>query len=531
MDFIQKRTYGVLTILYILFAMLPFAGIIFGSPSYGGTGFGLRQVQLLGNSLKLGLLTVSVSVPLGFFGALCIYHSRLGSKWYRYYFVLLLPVPFYIYALSWMYFLKVIGLVFPTVLKFSVKGLGACLFVEILAYYPLVMLFALIGMENMNNDDIKMACVYRDDNAVVFFVILKSIFPCLLAAAGLILLLSLTEFSVPSMFQYNTYTLNLFSVYSRTGDAGLVYRLCLPLSLLLIVPLTWFLNSIDSFGMAPKNRDRYRLKLHGILKGLCLMAAAVSVLQIVIPVFTFLVTSKGFGIIVDAMYHIRGELASSAWMSFWSGLTAVLMAYFPAVYVCETGQKRIWLLLLYTAAFPGSIQAMGLLKVVNVSFLYPIQKSVILASFGCALKYTPLLIVWFAVVRMRMDQRRIELARLYALNAVSHIGMEMRMALSSIVVGFWLVFFLTFAEEGIPLILMAPGKETVTVKIYNYLHYGASEYVSAFSLIVSAFILTLEIVFVVASRACMRRRKPENLCRQRRMGGWNDTDITRCKKI
>ena len=74
-------------------------------------------------------------------------------------------------------------------------------------------------------------------------------------------------------------------------------------------------------------------------------------------------------------------------------------------------------------------------------------------------------------------------------------------------VGFALAFFMTFAEEGIPLILMAPGKETITVKIYNYLHYGASEYVSAFSVVILVFILSVEVLILLAIRWNRRARK------------------------
>ena len=63
-----------------------------------------------------------------------------------------------------------------------------------------------------------------------------------------------------------------------------------------------------------------------------------------------------------------------------------------------------------------------------------------------------------------------------------------------------LVFFLSFGEEGIILVLMPPGAETVSVKIYNYLHYGASEYVSGFCLIVTLFMFMVEILVVLALR-------------------------------
>ena len=39
---------------------------------------------------------------------------------------------------------------------------------------------------------------------------------------------------------------------------------------------------------------------------------------------------------------------------------------------------------------------------------------------------------------------------------------------------------------------MPPGMETASVKIYNYLHYGASEYVAGFCLITVLLMLAAE---------------------------------------
>ena len=46
-----------------------------------------------------------------------------------------------------------------------------------------------------------------------------------------------------------------------------------------------------------------------------------------------------------------------------------------------------------------------------------------------------------------------------------------------------LVFILVTGELGATLIVTPPGSGTITMKIYNYLHYGASETVAALCLI------------------------------------------------
>ena len=78
--------------------------------------------------------------------------------------------------------------------------------------------------------------------------------------------------------------------------------------------------------------------------------------------------------------------------------------------------------------------------------------------------------------------------------------MECRLILPGLMIAFMLAFFMTYAEEGIMLVLMAPGLEAITVKIYNYLHYGASEYVSAFCLISVGVIAVIELTALAIYR-------------------------------
>ena len=140
---------------------------------------------------------------------------------------------------------------------------------------------------------------------------------------------------------------------------------------------------------------------------------------------------------------------------------------------------------------------MGLLKVINMAGLISFEKSIWMTSLGCALKLAPFVILWLCVARMRVDTRTIEIAEIFAINKLEPIKVRMHIFMPAYIAGFGIAFFLAFAEESIPLILMAPGKETITVKIYNYLHYGASEYVSALSIVVILFIFGIEIIMIL----------------------------------
>ena len=88
-----------------------------------------RRMGLFVNSIKLGGCTAILACLLGVLAALFLHNSFLANKWYRYFFVILMPVPYYVYALSWMYLMRLLAVIWPEVLKYSAQGFGAFLFV------------------------------------------------------------------------------------------------------------------------------------------------------------------------------------------------------------------------------------------------------------------------------------------------------------------------------------------------------------------------------------------------------------------
>lgn len=56
-----------------------------------------------------------------------------------------------------------------------------------------------------------------------------------------------------------------------------------------------------------------------------------------------------------------------------------------------------------------------------------------------------------------------------------------------------IVFALSLGEFGVSLLVMPPGFQTITIKIYNYLHYGASDVVAVLCL----FMLLMVILVII----------------------------------
>jgi iron(III) transport system permease protein len=56
---------------------------------------------------------------------------------------------------------------------------------------------------------------------------------------------------------------------------------------------------------------------------------------------------------------------------------------------------------------------------------------------------------------------------------------------------FFIVFILAFGELGTTLLGMPPGRETIPIKIYNLMHYGAEDLVAALCIILIELLLII----------------------------------------
>jgi iron(III) transport system permease protein len=87
--------------------------------------------------------------------------------------------------------------------------------------------------------------------------------------------------------------------------------------------------------------------------------------------------------------------------------------------------------------------------------------------------------------------------------------LEVRLALwrPGLVAASAVVFVLTIGELGATLIVAPPGRGTLTMRIYNYLHYGASDTVAGLSLGIGVVAISFGVIAALAlgARAATRR--------------------------
>ena len=198
-----------------------------------------RRLSLLVNSLSLSAFVSLASVVVGVLAGSVLWRWDKGLKSrLRWLVLVFVPIPAYIHALSWMTTLTWLstalggfGVVLPT------TGWAPTYFVEFMTYLPLGVGLSLVGFIEVDAASVEAAKLHRPDGDVFTRVVLPLVAPALVAAGGLVFALSMTDYSVPTLFSVNVYSLEVFSDFSATNQAPRALVLSLPIILVTLLVL------------------------------------------------------------------------------------------------------------------------------------------------------------------------------------------------------------------------------------------------------------------------------------------------------
>lgn len=482
-----RKVQSVFIVLYYVVLMLPILGFVTKEIAWQDVTLNARRFGLLGNSCLLALLSAGACMIVGTLAAAHIHNGRLRDRRGRWFFLLLAPIPYYIYALTWMYLVRMLGQLHRGIMNSAMTGLVPCIFVNVLSFLPLTTGLILAAMEQHDKKAEEMAQVYAHGNSVFFRIVFPAVLPTVFAAGILVFILSVTDFSVPSLFQYQTYTLEIFSEYSRGRSLGEIGLLAIPLICPVLILVMMMERGIASIPIRRSRIGKKGLHLTGMFRIMGNFAVIFCILQIVIPVSVFIYQIENWSHLIESIRVCAEELMISLLIAALAAGMAVMIAGPTGAWLSE--KKLVWRLsAIFPLAVPSSLIAMGLLSAVNGSIFHELSLTVFFPALGCAIKYMPFVVLIFIARARRIHREELELARVYAVSERRYFRQILLPIYKPAILGSAaLVFMLTLGEEGITLILMPPGYETLAVKIYNYLHYGASELVSGFCLLTVVF--------------------------------------------
>lgn len=437
-----------------------------------------RRLGLFLRSLVLCGGVALVDLFLGILIANALWNWPSKLRWVRWLPLILGVLPPYLQAMAWSDIFQI----FPT----QIWGELAAGWVMIMAYLPIGVGFAILSLETVSSEQVDAARIWHSDLAVLLRVMLPLSAPLLMAGAAFIFLLNLMDYSVPSLFGVNIYALEIFAEYSATSQPGRVLLLSVPLIVVAaaLLPImstaVRFAGQHQTWKASPWSRPPVWpggfVFLQRAALGFWVIQVGTPIVSLVWQAFS---GSGNNGLFTPAVADLGlsfGVAAATAILSLpfaWLGMEAV-----------RGGSGLAWLMIL-PLTIPAPLVGTGMVALFNQPAFEGVYNSVWMLIFVGVVRFMPFGVLALLAQLCRVDPLSLDAARVFQ-RGVFHGIWQVNLPLLApgLISAGCLVFALALGELGATLIVIPPGYSTLSLRIYNYLHYGANEVVAQLSLVV-----------------------------------------------
>jgi len=447
---------------------------------------------LLQNSLLVSGLTALLSAAFGLAAALWL--AGLGTKWRTRWLavaVMALALPPFLVTNCWLHYLGHTG-AWRRWLPLDIFSLGGAVWILALSTWPVTLLAVLGAWQRLE------AAQLESDMAVTGLALMRGLLlplarGALAQAAVLTFVLALNNFAVPAILQVKVFPAEVWVRFNTTFDSVAALQLSWPMVLTPLLLLIWFRRREVAWpraeGPVPAKMFRQQLGAGWFrVCGGCTVALAL--LSVGLPLIQLLSIRRTWSELPSAL--AAGQMA--LWNSFY--LAAVAAALIIALgwvgWRWPVG-LALWLPFLT----PGVLLGIGLIALFNRPLFSAFYQSagIVILAFG--IRY--LAFGWNGVAHaLRTTDRDLtDAARLSGASRWQMLRHVHWPQIAPQIAALWYIIFLLCLWDVESMVLIVPpGGETLSLRVFNLLHYGHNSQVDALCLVLLAL--------AVAPLACWR---------------------------
>lgn len=480
----------------------------------------INHIVPTGSRFELLARSISLSAAASIF---CIFSGMIISiLFWRYavnlhtYFILLLMVlmlvPNYIHAQSWIFFLDKLNnfLAGKNIIKLNFNGFFAAWWVMVNSFLPLAAAIMFLALKAVKAELIETAVIYSKDIRVLFKIIIPQLMPSVFTAANLIFVLCLTDYGIPSLFGINVYPLHIFAQFSADTNTGRAFLISLPLLSVAVLIIAAAYNSIRNISFVNLQYESKSFPFIWPLwfKGILVTGGLVLAMQVLIPFINLLLEMGPFSIITAAYSEIKYTMI----ISMSSALLCICPAFVLSEKLLHLRKCRIlwWFALAMPFVIPASLTGMGIISLCSKYIFSGFYGSLFMPILANVTRFLPVAVLIVFSQLKGIDSNLFEAAKVFQTNPLKTLlRIKLPLLMPSLIAAFGAVFALSATELGAAVILAPPGKNTLTMKIYNYLHYGASETVAVLCFVMLVITLVAGVIAVSAYLTGKRRKCPK----------------------
>jgi iron(III) transport system permease protein len=404
----------------------------------------------------------------------------------------LAAVPPYIHALTWSALLGYLADFFPGV---PLSGWGISYWVEFMALLPISTLLVWIACASVDQKLIEAGRVIRSDTEVFVRILLPLSKPALGTAFGLLFLLCCSDYSIPSLFGADVYAMDIFAQFSMSASPSQALLDALPLMVVTLLVVIACRSGIRTLAQTPDwFSSRFGTPPHFPRSFILLqdLACIITGIQILVLVSGLFFASGSLAAFTRSVIMAQGELYYSLMIATGVVIVSLPIAMAAAYELKKPGLRgtAAWTLVLLPLAIPASLTGIGMITFWNsVSPVIPYPGFFLPMMVGIA-RFAPISAIILFVQLRFVDPILFDAADVFSQGVLkSWTGIRLPLLAPGFLVAAGILAALTLAELGATLVVVPPGHATLTMRIYNYLHYGAAAEVAGLCLLMT--IITL----------------------------------------
>ena len=489
-----------LNLLFLPLIVLPLDSQ--SSWNFGHVLLDSRRLSLLIRSVLFSGMAGILCSIVGFAAAMglsSIRQERLqGFRWAP---LAMLAFPPSIHSLAWNLILsklRVFGLVW-----LPQEGWLTAFLIQIMSLLPLCVGFGLLGLYRLQTELIDVARVFQSERRIFSTVVLPQMRPWLLASAALAFVLSLADYSTPLLEGCNTYALEIFSQFAASHDAGRALILSIPLLIPILLATLMVLKPIRNVLLSENRPDGgYHLETRGWPFAIGKVGLLILAVQSLTPLIMLGFEIGSWKTLYRTLVETRSDLSYSLIIS----CAAALLALLPAIFLSGIFRKHqrmpvSGVAAIFLLTIPASLIGIGWSRVaLEIAPNSEVLRAIL--PVGALLsRLAPIAVIVLFAWSCRIEPGLLNAASLFQRSRLQlWRRILIPMGLPALGAAAGLVFAFSLGELGASLMVLPPGRMTLSVRLYNSLHYGASELVAAMSLMLAVVCLGGGVCAVVLLR-------------------------------
>jgi iron(III) transport system permease protein len=505
--FVLKKTFSTqnavrwgLTIGYIVILVAPVAFLFWKAllNLVAGEDFTVPGISLplFASSVLIETASTLICVALGILAALFLWNYFEQKRKILFYIILLCAlIPPFIHVHSWIKTMDAFNsAVFNlTGLPFNFTGIGAVVWTTAISYLPFTTALCFFGLQSIPAEIVDLIRMETDGRKAFFKNITPYFAPYSVIGALFIFLININDYAIPSVFGVNVYALELFALFSASGNIYSIALSSLPLialSVVIVAVIAFITRKSDLSENFSKNINPFShepfMRNASIAGGIGLLAF------VTVPVLSMIIESFGVDglpdIILDSSDQIFYSLIVSALTAVVSVLPAALYAY--AHFMSRRSQG---ITVIFTLPFiiPSAILGLSMIVFWNQGMMTGLYQSSMMTVIGLSTRFSIIAILYLMLKFKRLDRELADSTKLSLSFFQGFHGVILPMMRRDILACVLMIFALSMGEYGIVLLITPPGYQMLTIKIYNYLHYGSSDVVFALNLFVFLLVVAV----------------------------------------